>query len=70
VDARRVHVALADGTGLRALGDDQADARALAVVLDRDVLRDTVLVSAVAGQRRHDDAVGQRHLADLDGLEQ
>jgi hypothetical protein len=70
VDARGVQVALADRTGLGALGDDQTGGRALSVVRGGDGLGHAVAVGAVAGQGGHDDPVGKGVLAHGDGLEQ
>ena len=63
-----VQVALPDRARLGALGDDEAEPGALPVVLDRDVLRNSAVAGAVAGQRRHHDAVGEGHRADGHGL--
>ena len=71
VDARGVHVALADRRDLRSLADDEAGTGALPVVLDHEVVRD------VAGnarphpcQRRHDHTIRQLLVADGQRLEE
>ena len=66
VDAGRVDIALALGADLRRLGDDQSGTCALPVVLDREVRRHFTGRRAVAGQWRHDDAVGEADVADSD----
>jgi hypothetical protein len=50
-----------------ALGDDQADAGALPVVLDDEVARHARGTGAHPGQRGHDDAVGKLEVAQGDG---
>jgi len=67
VQAGGVRVALADGRRLGALGDDEAGAGALGVVLGVDRGRGGALAGAVAGHRRHDEAVLQLKLAQLVG---
>src|SRR3712207_6909039 len=47
-----------------ALGDDQPDAGALPVVLDDEVPGDAGGAGAHAGQRGHDDAVGELDVAE------
>ena len=59
VDAGRIGVALALTRDLGRLADDQAGGRALPVIFGVEFIRGVVLVGAAAGQRRHDDAVGQ-----------
>ena len=68
VEAGGVEVALADRAGLRALGDDQPGAGALAVVLGVEVAGDGAL-RAVAGQGRHHEALRQLPAADDDRFE-
>ena len=51
---------------VRALGDDQADARALPVVLDGQLAVDATLVGARAGERGHRDAVRELEVPDGD----
>jgi hypothetical protein len=53
------------------LADDQPGARALAVIFRHQFIGDLAATNgAVAGQRRHDDAVVQRQVAQDEGLEQ
>ena len=54
----------------RALGDDHAGARALAVVLDHEVVGGAVLLGPQSGQRRHDDAVRRLNRTEADRSEQ
>ena len=56
--------ALAGMARVRALADDQAQGRALAVVLDDQRAGDAFDAGADAGQRRHDKSVGQFQLAE------
>ena len=59
VDARRTHITLARWQHLGALGDDQSGTGALCVVLgDQRVGGVGAWRGATAGQRRHEDAVG------------
>jgi hypothetical protein len=51
-------------------GDDQPGGRALGVVFDRERARHVAGGGAVAGHRRHDDAVGQRQRADCNRREE
>ena len=71
VDAGGVHVALALGADLGALGDDQSRARPLHVVLLHQVVRHVAGdARAHPGQGRHQDAVGQAHGAEGHGVEE
>jgi hypothetical protein len=53
--------------GVGALGDDQADAGALPVVLDDEIAGHARRSGAHAGEGRHDDAVGELEVAEGDG---
>ena len=53
VDAGSAGIALALGRDLGCLGDDEAGARPLAVLLDIELVRRVLLVGPVAGHRRH-----------------
>jgi hypothetical protein len=66
---RRVGVAHALRRDGRGLGQDQARAGALGVVLDHQVVGHPARVGMHARQGRHDDAVGQRQVADAQGFE-
>ena len=68
-DAGDVAVAYAEGVDGGAFGDDEAGAGALGVVLDGEGGGDVVGGSAEAGERGHDDAVGELQVAYLDGIE-
>ena len=70
VQARGARVALADRRGLGALGDDQAGAGALGVVLGVERGRRAALAGAVARHRRHHEAVGELELTQPVGREQ
>ena len=63
-DARLAGVGARLPARVAALGDDQARRGALAVVLDVQVVRHARLPGAQARQRRHDDAVGERDVAE------
>lgn len=69
-DARGVRVADAHGRHRGGFADDQAGAGALAVVLDHKLTGHAARFCAAAGQGRHDDAIGQFQVADLDGVEE
>ena len=56
--------------GVGALGDDQPDAGPLRVVLDDEVAGDAGGARAHAGERGHDDAVGELEVAEGHGAEQ
>lgn len=59
-------IALALRRDLRALGNDQAGAGALSIIVDiQRVGRIIAMGRTVARQRRHDDTVFQRDVADL-----
>jgi hypothetical protein len=68
-DAGRVRVAHALGRDRRGLGDDQAGIGALAVVLGHQRIGHAAFTGAAARERGHDDAVGQRESAELNGVE-
>ena len=70
VDAGGIGVALGGGRDLRGLGNDQAHASALAVVLDHHVGGFQRIVGAAAREWRHGHAVGDFDAAQLEGLEQ
>src|SRR5436190_19199382 len=71
IDAGRVLVALALLRHLARLGDQKSGGGALPVILDRERARHHAgWDRAVARQGRHDEAVGQRDRAKLEGLEQ
>ena len=53
-----------------ALGDDQAEGGALAVVLDDEVAGNAGVAGAHTGEGRHDDAVGQVQVAERGGGEE
>jgi hypothetical protein len=70
VQPRGVGVSLADGRGLDALGDDEARAGSLGVVLRHQWRRAGAgAVGTATGHGRHDDPVLQCVTADLDGGE-
>ncbi|MPM98679.1 hypothetical protein SDC9_145867 [bioreactor metagenome] len=69
-DTRRVEVTLRHRRNRAGLGDDQAGARALAVILDGQRAGAVAGNGAIARQRRHHDTVGEGDVADLDGIEQ
>jgi hypothetical protein len=50
--------------------DDQTGAGALGVIIGNDRRRHAIAGRPAAGERRHDDAVGRTHGAELDGIEQ
>ena len=64
-DAGLADEGLALVVGIGALGDDQPDAGALPVVLDDEVPGDAGGTGAHAGERGHDDAVGEVEVAEL-----
>ena len=71
VDARRVDIALALLRNLRGLGDEQAGAGALPVIIHHQIVgRVGSRRGAIARQRRHHDAVGEMDVAEIVGLEQ
>jgi hypothetical protein len=70
MNSRRIEVALGHRADLAGLGDDQAGGGALAVIVDGQRSRPAAVDGAVAGQGRHDDAIGQRNVADMEGIEQ
>ena len=71
VDAGRPGIALRLGADLHAFTDDQAGVGALGVVLHVQRLRQVAgLGGALAGQRRHDYAVGQIETAQAGRLKQ
>ena len=69
IDAGRVLIALALLRDLAGLGDQQARGGALAVIFDCQRIGHQARDRAVAGQGRHDKAVGQRERTELEGLE-
>src|SRR5262249_46154962 len=70
VDAGGVLVALALLRDLAGLGDQKAGRGALAIIFDGHWAGHHAGQRAIAGQRRHGDAVGKRDRAKLIGLEQ
>ena len=70
VDAGGIEIALRHRADLARFGDNQAGRGALAVVLDGERPGLEALDGAVARERCHDDAVGKRNVADLDGVEE
>ena len=71
VDARRVRIALAFGRDLRGLADEEAERRALRVVLGLEFARNVARrLCALAGERRHEDAVRAVEVAERDGVEE
>jgi hypothetical protein len=70
VDARLVPEGGVALHGHGGLGDEQAGTGALGVVGGHQVTGHVVVLGAAAGQGGHQDAVGQRQGADLEGLEQ
>ena len=71
IDAGRILIALALLRNLAGFGDQKARGGALAVIVDRQRARHHAgRHRAVAGQRRHHEAVRKRDRAKLEGLEQ
>ncbi len=71
IDAGRILIALALLRDLAGFGDQKPRGGALAVIVDRQRARHHAgRYRAVAGQRRHHEAVGQGDRAKLEGLEQ
>ncbi|MEH3076385.1 MAG: hypothetical protein PGN11_06845 [Quadrisphaera sp.] len=69
-DARLADPALALLDGVGALGDEEAEGRALRVHLGHELTGDAALTGAQARQGRHDDAVGQLEVAEHGGGEE
>ena len=69
-EAGDVGVADAQGVDGSAFGDDEAGGGALGVVVGHDGRGDVVGGAAQAGERGHEDAVGEVEVADLDGIEE
>src|SRR5258708_1198431 len=59
----------AEGIDGNALGDDEAGAGALGVVLDHDRGGDVVGGATQSRERRHEDAIGKVKVTDLDWIE-
>ncbi len=70
MNAGRVGIAQALGRNLRRLGDDQPGRSALDVVGGIELLRHVSRPGPIAGQGRHDHAVGEAVGAELEGCEQ
>jgi hypothetical protein len=70
IAAGRAGVALRLGGNLGRLGDDQARGRALAIVVGRESARRETWAGAVAGQRRHDNPVGELESSNLHTVKQ
>jgi hypothetical protein len=70
VDARLAPERRLPGHGHRRFRDDQASAGALGVVLGDQRARDMVVFGPAAGERRHEDAIGQLKVACVEGREQ
>jgi hypothetical protein len=68
-DARGVRVADAHRRDRSGFAEDQAGRGALYVVLGHQRVRHSAFVGAAAGQRGHDDAVGQFQVAQFDRIE-
>lgn len=64
VQAGRVLIALGLGRNLSGLGDDQAGRRALRVVGRGKLAGHQPGAGTVAGQRCHDDAIGERQVTE------
>ena len=69
-DAGRIGPAEALAAHSGRLGDDQAGARALAIIFGHQLGRHMLAGGPAAGQRRHDDSVGAEHGAQLDRVEE
>ena len=69
-EAGDVGVAYAEWIDGDAFGDDEAGSGSLGVVVDHDGRGDVVGRAAQAGERSHEDAVGEVEIADLDGVEE
>lgn len=69
-DAGGVGIAYAHRRDRGGLAEDQAGIGALGVVLGHQGVGHAAFIGAAAGQRRHDDAVGQLEVAEHDGIEQ
>ena len=69
-EAGDVGVADSEGVDGCAFGEDEPGGGALGVVVDHDGRRDVVGRAAEAGEGRHEDAVGEVEVADLDGIEE
>ena len=63
MDTRRLRITLALWGDLGSLGNDQAGAGALGVIARIKRVRDIACGGATTCQGRHDDTVGQRHVA-------
>ena len=70
IDARRGEITLSIVRGLSPFSHDQADARALRVVLGGQLSRRAVEPGAAAGHRRHDQTVLQFQPAEANGRKQ
>ncbi|MNO54146.1 hypothetical protein D3C76_446110 [compost metagenome] len=68
-DTRGIRVADAHRRDRGRFAEDQPGAGALDVVLGHQCIGHAALVGAAAGQRRHDDAVGQLQVAERDRVE-
>ncbi|KAE0541638.1 hypothetical protein FH972_027350 [Carpinus fangiana] len=68
-DAGRHRVAARLRRDVRRLGDDEAGASALPVIVCGECGRDALVIRAASRQRRHDDAVLELQIADRDGLQ-
>ncbi len=68
--ARHAEIAHALGADRRALGDDQAGAGALAVIVRHQVVGNLGRACAQPRQGRHEDAIGQDQIAEDQRLEQ
>ena len=62
-------IALGLGGDLRRLGDDQSRGCAFSIIVRGEGAGNESRARAIAGERRHDDAVGELEGADLDTLE-
>ena len=69
-EAGDVGVADAEGVDGCAFGEDEAGGGALGVVVGHDGRGDVVGRAAEAGERGHEDAVGEVEVAELDGVEE
>ena len=68
-EAGDVGVTDAEGVDGCAFGDDEAGSGALGVVVDHDGSGDVVGGAAQAGERGHEDSVGEVEITELDGVE-